>query len=151
MLPPGPAQRLPPLPGAYILIFRPEIALAPGPGKFAGLRIPPGIVAYCGSARGPGGIAARVGRHLRPDKRRHWHIDHLSAATPAIGVLAAPGATECALAGYLSRRPGACFPVPGFGSSDCRQCPAHLVALPGERDPRAIPDACPADAVFLLF
>jgi hypothetical protein len=28
------------------------------------------------------------------------------------------------------RVPGAGVPLAGFGSSDCRRCPAHLAALP---------------------
>ena len=35
----------------------------------------------------------------------------------------------------LLELPGASVPVPGFGSSDCRACPAHLVALPAGFDP----------------
>jgi hypothetical protein len=32
--------------------------------------------------------------------------------------------------------PGTSVPLPGFGSSDCRSCPAHLVALPAGAIPR---------------
>ena len=39
----------------------------------------PGCYVYAGSARGPGGIRARVRRHLRPDKTPHWHIDQVTA------------------------------------------------------------------------
>ena len=39
---------------------------------------------------------------------------------------------ECDLASNLMAQQGASVPVPGFGSSDCRRCSAHLVALPNE-------------------
>ena len=35
---------------------------------------------YVGSANGPGGMRARIGRHLRTDKTIHWHIDRLTVA-----------------------------------------------------------------------
>lgn len=34
---------------------------------------------------------------------------------------------------------GATMPVAGFGSSDCRRCPAHLVGLPRDFIPRSRP------------
>jgi hypothetical protein len=45
-----------------------------------------------------------------------------------------PGGRECDLLDRLLKAPGAVVPVPGFGSSDCRTCPAHLVALPAGFD-----------------
>lgn len=88
----------------------------------------PGIYVYCGSAFGPGGIRARVERHLRTDKKPHWHIDRLSARATCIDVKTYPVGRECDLvAALISER--AVAPVPGFGSSDCRNCAAHLVRL----------------------
>jgi len=37
----------------------------------------PGYYIYIGSAFGPGGVRARMLRHLRADKPKHWHIDYL--------------------------------------------------------------------------
>ena len=86
-----------------------------------------GAYAYCGSARGPGGLRARVTRHLAPDRRQHWHVDHL-AADDCRAVAVLPGGGECGLVGgFLAA--GGSVPVPGFGSSDCRRCQAHLVRL----------------------
>jgi Uri superfamily endonuclease len=113
--------------GAYLL----QITLAaPLTGHFA--RTPfilaPGTYAYCGSANGPGGIAARVGRHLRKDKKTHWHVDQLTLAAAAISATGFPGGSECALVERLVAA-GATFPLPGFGSSDCRVCRSHLLRL----------------------
>jgi Uri superfamily endonuclease len=116
-------------PGAYLLIMETSdpVPLEIRPLATAGL--PAGRYAYAGSACGPGGIRARVIRHLKADKKRHWHIDHLTAVAPPIEVIAFPGRNECDILAEILARPGVSIPVPGFGSSDCRNCPAHLVRL----------------------
>lgn len=37
-----------------------------------------GFYAYVGSAKGPGGLKARIRRHLRKIKKTRWHIDYLT-------------------------------------------------------------------------
>jgi len=39
-----------------------------------------GYLIYVGSAGGPGGIRARVSRHLRGPQRLWWHIDSVSSS-----------------------------------------------------------------------
>lgn len=122
------ADDLPVEAGAYGLTFRLD---GPMILPIATLRNPvlaAGDYVYAGSAFGPGGIRARVTRHLRADKKPHWHIDHLSALASCIDVRTYPGERECALVADMLAE-GAEFPVPGFGSSDCRNCAAHLVLL----------------------
>lgn len=124
------AEALPATPGAYVLIIE---LTAPTPVRLRTLSeavLPPGRYAYAGSARGPGGIRARVRRHMRADKKLHWHIDHLTAAAGVRGAVALPGRRECEAVAALMAAGGATIPVPGFGSSDCADCPAHLLALP---------------------
>ena len=65
---------------------------------------------------------------MRPDKKPHWHIDHLSSRAACIDVKTYPGGRECTLVADLLAG-GATIPLPGFGSSDCRDCAAHLVRL----------------------
>jgi len=113
------ADSLPREPGAYTLL----IMLVRETAEFA-----PGRYAYLGSARGPGGIRARCARHLRKDKALRWHVDRLTVAGH-VAALPVPEGDECALTATLLAH-GATVPVPGFGSSDCRSCSAHLVALP---------------------
>lgn len=121
---------LPRAPGAYVLIVALDAPLAlTGHGPVDAI-LDPGTYAYCGSARGPGGIRARVQRHLRPDKRPHWHVDRLTDAGRVVSVRAVPGGRECDLLHEMLAVPGAMTPVPGFGSTDCRRCPSHLVQLP---------------------
>lgn len=120
--------------GTYLLIFRVESPISFTAGRLGAYTLSPGTYLYIGSAQGPGGLAARIGRHLRAEKRQHWHVDALTASLPvaAVGVTAGPERLECAWVRHLLAG-GARAPIPGFGSSDCRAgCPAHLLRLPGE-------------------
>ncbi len=90
---------------------------------------------YAGSARGPGGMGARIRRHLSKDKVAHWHADHLTNAGHVTLVVALPGGNECQVVAELRRLPGVAVPLAGFGSSDCTSCPAHLLSLPSDFDP----------------
>ena len=114
--------------GAYALVLR----LARGTRlDIAALGypvLPPGLYLYAGSAWGPGGVRARVGRHLRQPKVPRWHIDRLTETAAVERVIAFPGARECEIADFAVAR-GAQVPVPGFGASDCRRCEAHLLAV----------------------
>ncbi len=118
---------LPDEPGAYVLLIELDEALAIGlPGKPVAV-LAPGRYLYCGSARGPGGLRARVGRHFRREKPVRWHVDRLTTAGRLAGAWTFPGGDECAPVADLAGLP---VPVPGFGSSDCRDCASHLLSWP---------------------
>lgn len=121
------AAGLPRRAGAYLLLLRLDAPAEHGIARLAPAPLAPGWYAYAGSARGPGGIAARLGRHLAGPARAHWHIDRLTVRAAARLGLAYPDAGECALvAGLLAG--GAFAPaLPGFGASDCRTCASHLL------------------------
>ena len=121
-------EELTPAPGAYLLVVALSRPLALPRPALKSARLGAGHYLYAGSALGPGGIRARVRRHARKGKRRHWHIDHLTEAGTLRAALALPGMGECDVLGTLLALPGVTVPVPGFGSSDCRACPAHLLA-----------------------
>jgi len=87
---------------------------------------PPGWYVYAGNAYGPGGIGARVARHFRRGKPRHWHIDGLTDDAALFAILL-PGRIECDLLAELRKQRGFAVPAPGFGSSDCRICESHLL------------------------
>ena len=91
--------------------------------------LPPGTYIYAGNANGPGGIRARLKRHSRSTKQVHWHIDQLTIKASYIGAVALPGADECDVVEWVRQQAGASFPLPGFGSSDCRRCRAHLLLI----------------------
>ncbi|RME49438.1 MAG: GIY-YIG nuclease family protein [Chloroflexi bacterium] len=102
-------------------------------GRLGRVTLPAARLVYVGSARGSGGLKARVRRHLLREKRVRWHVDALSSRVqPRAWLADARGvATECGWAKRLADHPQSWIPVLGFGSSDCGQgCPAHLIALP---------------------
>ncbi len=108
--------------GAYALLIALRAPLAVKAGaKSASLA--PGLYLYCGSAQGAGGLVARIERHMRPEKRAHWHVDQLTCAGTVLGAFVFPGGDECAINAALEKFP---TPVEGFGSSDCRACRSHL-------------------------
>jgi len=119
---------LPDQPGTYALVLSLPRATTIGVGRLGRFRFPAGWYAYAGSARGPGGLAARLSRHMRSFKPLHWHVDYLRACACPIVAWHAVGTRkkECAWAKVLASLPGASAPVPRFGASDCR-CPAHLI------------------------
>jgi len=120
----------PPAPGLYALLLHLAQPARLQIGARGILEFPTGSYLYAGSAKGPGGLQARLQRHLRPAARKkmHWHIDYLAAAAELQTVFwtADTSQEECtwaAKAAMLGR-----YHPPRFGASDC-SCPGHLVAL----------------------
>lgn len=105
-------------------------------GRLGRFTFAPGYYVYAGSAHGPGGLSARLARHRRREKRRHWHVDYLLARArlAEAWTVVSEGRLECAWAQAVMGMPGAQVPVPRFGASDCR-CPAHLVFFPRWPEP----------------
>jgi Uri superfamily endonuclease len=119
---------LPNQPGTYVLILKLSDNATVDIGRLGRFQFSSGWYAYAGSARGPGGLAARISRHLRSSKPLHWHIDHLRAVTQPVEIWYAIGARkrECFWAQALAGLPDASVPASRFGASDCG-CPAHLI------------------------
>lgn len=116
------AETIPGDAGAYLLALklnRPLSIVRP-----SSVVLPRGYYLYAGSAHGPGGLRARVARHMRRPKLCHWHIDQISAVAGIVGAFVWPGGDECALAAWYARFGTA---IAGFGSSDCRRCRSHLL------------------------
>lgn len=124
-------EDVPRLPGTYALILWVKEARWTQIGRLGEFRIPPGWLVYVGSARGPGGLSARLARHLRHPKPSVWHVDFLRPVARPTAIWWATGTDrwECLWAAALAQMPGASRPIPGFGSSDCH-CPAHLFHFP---------------------
>src|SRR5262245_5771276 len=93
---------------------------------------------YCGSAKGPGGLRARLARHMRLGKPVHWPIDQLTERGIVIGSWIVFNGRECELVAMLGALP---MPIPRFGSSDRMYCRSHLlywptgVSVPGQFPP----------------
>lgn len=134
--PPLDLEAIPAAGGAYAILVRLRIPWRPGIRTLADRTLPAGLYTYCGSAHGPGGLRARVVRHLRPNKTVHWHVDRLTAAARIEGVAVSIGGSECDLVSAFMAR-GATIVLPGFGSSDCRRCPAHLMMMPDDTNAAA--------------
>ncbi len=127
-------SELPAQPGAYLLLIRLAAALPLRIPTLGRAMLRAGGYVYAGSAHGPGGIRARAGRHLRRGKRPHWHIDHLTETAAACWAFAVPGGQECELVRRLLSRPAFEIALAGFGSSDCRRCASHLLAVRRESE-----------------
>jgi len=125
------ADALPATAGAYLLALKVTVP-TPLPPRFAvHPPLPPGWYIYAGSARGPGGLRARLRRHLKATGSRRWHVDWVTTQATTRLAHAWPDGVECTpITLLLAATPSAQVVVPGFGSSDCPRCPAHLLALP---------------------
>ena len=121
---------LPTGPGAYVLLIELKKPQAIEVGRLGEIHFPAGWYAYVGSALN--GLAARVNRHLRQQKKRRWHVDYLLEADRLSGVIWALSdeRLECCVANALQQRGLTC--IPRFGASDCR-CPSHLFHSPNYR------------------
>jgi Uri superfamily endonuclease len=64
-------------PGTYALILQSYSTGKVQIGRLGQIEPVPGYYIYVGSAFGPDGVMARVSRHWRMDKPKHWHIDYL--------------------------------------------------------------------------
>ena len=108
--------------GSYVLLMMLSEKRIINVGSLSDVRFSPGFYAYVGSAMG--GIAARLGYHLKRDKKRHWHIDYLLEEATIVDVSICDNGvrSECYIAGLISSQFDS---IPGFGSSDCR-CRSHL-------------------------
>jgi Uri superfamily endonuclease len=137
---------MPVTPGTYALHLCLSLSALLSVGRLGEFIFPVGEYVYLGSAFGPGGLRARLGRHLRGDGNPHWHIDTLRAKARVRSYhfveqadgesYLGPVPLECQWSQALARANQAHVLVPGFGASDCRAgCPAHLVAFRGEEQP----------------
>ena len=68
------ADGAPALPGAYAMAIEladTVVVMLSGRLRIA---LPAGRYLYCGSAKGPGGLKARLSRHMRHGKSVRWHL-----------------------------------------------------------------------------
>ena len=113
--------------GSYVLVLSLTEDARLTVGRLGTFAFPAGHYLYCGSALN--GLEARIRRHLRRDKKRHWHVDYLSAQAEILEVWWVLGEErrECIWARAVTAQRGEIV-APGFGSSDCR-CPTHLFRI----------------------
>ena len=113
-------------PGTYTLILQCNSEETIQIGRWGQIQLQRGYYLYIGSAFGPGGVRARVSRHFRADKPRHWHIDYLREHANPIAAWYShePKRLERLWAQALHDA-SEFTPIQGFGCSDCN-CFSHL-------------------------
>lgn len=112
--------------GTYVIVMQADKAAQPQVGSIGSIKINVGHYLYIGSAFGPGGIKARVSRHCKTSKTKHWHLDYLREYLEPVEVWFTHDKTrrEHEWAGLLASQPKL-KSVASFGCSDCR-CNSHL-------------------------
>lgn len=63
--------------GSYLLLARLMKDTSVWVGALGSHSFETGFYFYCGSARGSGGLRARINHHLRPSEHPSWHFDYL--------------------------------------------------------------------------
>jgi len=114
--------------GAYLLIMTLLKNTSVMVGKREVIYFRKGCYVYVGSALN--GLDHRIQRHLKTDKKIHWHIDYLLPFTKIVEILYKENnqKEECIIAQFLERNFAS---IPGFGCSDC-SCESHLFYDPSK-------------------
>jgi len=88
-----------------------------------------GYYFYFGSAKGSGGLEARLLRHLLIEKKKFWHIDYLRPYMFFVAaVFTLQTNQECVWCQRTQENTAFNVPVKGFGASDClSSCKSHLL------------------------
>jgi len=130
-------QSIPNKPGVYTLIIDVVKPTKIQVGELGRVEFQAGVYAYTGSALGKrtSNLKARIGRHLKIEKKRIWNVDYLlvTGSAKIVGVVASVTEVnmECIVSKFLERSPGIEVTVRGFGSHDCHSgCKAHLHFFP---------------------
>jgi Uri superfamily endonuclease len=117
--------------GAYQLLIRVHRNCTIEIGKLGVVGFRKGFYVYTGSAMK--NLRQRVERHRRPKKKMHWHIDYLLADENVelldVKLFPSDRREECDHNQELLEMPGSWIPKERFGSSDCRECPSHLIGI----------------------
>jgi Uri superfamily endonuclease len=117
--------------GSYVLVLKLKRPCRIKAGNLSQREFLPGIYFYIGRAKRH--LRGRLARHLRAEKKLFWHIDyflrkaHIKEVWCRLGFF-----NECQIASdIIAACRESCFPIPGFGASDCH-CSSHLIHFSGE-------------------
>ena len=134
-------NRLDSQPGTYAVVLESKSHRRIRVGKLGRLKLLPGFYVYVGSAFGPGGVAARVARHMRRIKHPHWHIDYLRPHIHPREIWYSFSSIrlECRWAAILQTACGSRTVATGLGSSDC-SCETHLFYFANRPFPQILPN-----------
>jgi len=108
--------------GTYVLLIKLDNDKIIQIGKLGKIFFKKGYYAYIGSALN--GLEQRINRHLRENKKTHWHIDYFLKHGKIISVYYRENSIreECNIAKKIDKKLSS---TPGFGCSDCN-CNSHL-------------------------
>jgi Uri superfamily endonuclease len=113
--------------GIYVLVISVHKDISLNVGALGTVNFEKGLYAYVGSAQKS--LEKRIGRHLRKDKRKFWHIDYLldddSVKVLKVFFEKVGKSEECKVANKIGERR---VSTEGFGSSDCK-CESHLFKI----------------------
>ena len=110
------------LKGIYTLLITLNTPTIISVGKLGEISFSEGYYVYVGSALN--GLEARLARHFKENKVRHWHVDYFLKEASISKVIYSITATEkeCDIASQLTM---SLTSIPRFGCSDC-SCKSHL-------------------------
>jgi Uri superfamily endonuclease len=108
--------------GSYILLIDVKKDINIDIGKLGKLQFKKGFYVYVGSALN--NLESRINRHLKSDKKTHWHIDYMLKFADIIDVFFKENSRkeECSLSYEFKKR---LHFIKDFGCSDCK-CKSHL-------------------------
>lgn len=108
--------------GTYLLVMKLPKDAKVRIGKRGRRGFKNGYYVYIGSALN--GLEKRIQRHLRSEKKTHWHIDYLRPYTEVSDIFYKENTIkeECRIAQVFEEQFDS---IPGFGCSDC-SCKSHL-------------------------
>ena len=108
--------------GTYLLVIMLPKGTSIPIGKLGSIHFKKGWYGYIGSALN--GLDQRIQRHLRKQKKMHWHIDYLLLYSKIVQAFYKESnrKEECRIAQVFQRK---FTSIEDFGCSDCR-CKSHL-------------------------
>ncbi len=116
--------------GAYCIIIEVKKDSSVKIGALGKIKFKKALYCYVGSAMN--NLEKRIKRHLKKDKKLHWHIDYLlknkNTEIKKVFYKESTKREECKIADFVSKN--SINSINGFGCSDCR-CKSHLFVIRG--------------------
>ncbi|UCD13972.1 MAG: GIY-YIG nuclease family protein [Thermoplasmatales archaeon] len=108
--------------GSYLMLVELKNPKKIQIGNLRDIDFKKGFYIYVGSALS--GLNQRIQRHLRKQKKIHWHIDYLLTHAKIVDIFYKQSTLkeECCIAKILEKELSI---IPNFGCSDCT-CKSHL-------------------------
>ena len=114
--------------GVYALVLFVRKEFSSNVGSLRNVTFREGKYIYVGSALNS--LEKRLQRHIKKEKKIHWHIDYLTSSEHSsiekILFLKTKSKLECKLSQNIAKLPNI-LPIRKFGFTDCKSgCKSHL-------------------------